>query len=103
MASPIQVTYTPQTTGDHVICYQQTSPVDDGANFCCLTDTTPSTVGVIKIFTIPDVLLNCAGNGGVGAGGTPWDGASPTTFNGYVYPLCNPALKIAWIAQVQFP
>jgi len=103
MPAPINVTYTPQATGDHVICYQQTSPIADGVNFCCITDTTPSTPGIPKIFVIPDVLLDCTGNGGGGTGGTPWDGITETLFNGYVYPVCNPELKVTWAAQVQFP
>jgi hypothetical protein len=101
MAAPLYVSYTPQTTGDHVICYHQVSPVDDGVNFCCITDTTPSAVGVPKVFTIPDVLLDCAGNGGTGTGGTPWDGGTTTNFSGYVYPVCNSDLKVTW-GPVQF-
>jgi len=105
MAAPINVSYTPQSTGDHVICYQQKSPIDDTVNFCCITDTTPSTPGTPKIFVIPDVELNCAGNGGVsiGTGATVWDGITETLFNGYVYPICNSDLKVQWAAQVQFP
>lgn len=97
MAAPLYVKYTPQVSGDHVICYQQTSPNDDGVNFCCFTvNITPGMIGFEQILTVPDVLLDCAGNAGTGTGGTPWDGVTPTNFNGYVYPVCNPDLKVLW-------
>lgn len=99
MASPIQVTYTPQATGDHVICYQQTAPVDDVGNFCCMLDSTVSTPGVPKIFTIPDVEVPSCDYSGTA---TAYGGGAPTTFNGYVYPLCDENLKTSWDAPVIF-
>lgn len=98
-AAPIQVSYTPQTTGNHIICYQQTSPVNDGMNFCCMIDATPSFIGVPKTFTIPDVLFPACDSGSA----TAWNGVDSTTFNGYVYPECNPALKTNWASPVTFP
>ena len=96
---PIDVSYTPQTTGDHVICYQQVSPVNDGVNFCCMRDTTPSIVGVPKVFQIPDVAIPSCDEGGTV---TPFGNLVDTTFNGYVYPVCNIALKTNWSVPVTF-
>lgn len=98
-ASPIYVTYTPQVTGDHVICYQQTVPINDGLNFCCMLDSTPSVIGTPKIFTIPDVSIPACD---VGGSVSPYVGADPTIFNGYVYPICDESLKTAWAAPVTF-
>ena len=99
MASPINVTYTPQTDGDHVICYQQTAPVNDGLNFCCMLDSTPSVVGVPKVFQIPDVEVPACD---VGGSATAYGGILETTFNGYVYPLCDEDLDTTWAAPVTF-
>lgn len=96
---PINVTYTPQVTGDHIICYQQTSPVDDGGNFCCMLDTTPSVIGTPKVFQIPNVAAPSCDYSGTA---TPYGGSVETTFNGYVAPICNPSLQTAWAAPVVF-
>jgi hypothetical protein len=100
---PINVTYTPQIEGDHIICYQQTDPVVDGPNFCCMRDTTPSVVGVPKIFQIPDVAIPSCDEGGTAS---PFLEAATTTFNGYVYPACDLSeahdLKTDWTAPVVF-
>jgi len=102
MATSITVNYTPQTTGNHVICYQQTAPIDDGLNFCCLTDPTvitPALVGVPQVFVIPDIEIACAG---VGSASVYVGGEA--TFNGYVNPACDPSdpavIKTPWDAPV---
>lgn len=102
MASPIQVTYTPQTTGTHVVCYQQVSPIDDLANFCCMLDSTvitPAMVGVPQIFTIPDVEVPSCDAGGTAS---PYLGIETTTFDGYVAPSCNLAMQTPWADPVVF-
>jgi hypothetical protein len=99
MAAPINVSYTPQVTGDHIICYQQIDPVNDGANFCCMLDTTPSTPGVPKVFQIPDVMIPSCDYSGTC---TPYGGILSTTFNGYVAPVCNTGLQTPWTAPVVF-
>ena len=102
MATSITVNYTPQTTGNHKICYQQTFPVDDGLNFCCLTDPTvitPALVGVPQVFVIPDIEIVCAGTGSA----TAYAGGE-ATYNGYVYPDCDttdpPVIITNWDAPV---
>jgi hypothetical protein len=103
MASPINVTYTPQVAGDHIICYQQTSPVADGPTFCCMLDNTPSTPTVPKVFQIPNVEVPSCDVGGSATAYTP---GIETTFNGFVYPACdlsvNHDLKTDWTAPVTF-
>lgn len=96
---PINVTYTPQVTGSHIVCYQQNSPIDDGATFCCMLDNTPSIIGTPKVFQIPDVAFPSCDYSGSATALTPGIG---TTFNGYVAPLCNPALKTPWTDPVIF-
>lgn len=100
MPTPITVSYTPQTTGDHIICYQQTAPVNDGANFCCMLDNTPSVIGVPKNFVIPDVEApSCDYSGSA----TAYGGVVETTLNGYVAPVCNTDLQTFWTAPVVIP
>lgn len=99
MASPINVSYTPQAVGDHVICYQQTAPDNEGVSFCCMLDNTPSTPGVPKVFQIPDVEVPSCDAGGSATAYTP---GVMTTFNGHVYPVCNSDLKTNWVAPVVF-
>lgn len=100
---PIQVTYTPQTVGDHIICYQQINPVNDGVAYCCMRDTTASVVGVPKMFEIPNVAIpSCDESGSC----TAYTALIETTFNGFVYPACdasvNHDLQTAWAVPVTF-
>ena len=102
MATSITVNYTPQTTGNHIICYQQTSPIDDGLSFCCVTDPTvitPALVGVPQVYVIPDIEVACPGVGSA----SPYLGGE-ATYDGYVYPDCEttdpPTIKTDWDAPV---
>jgi hypothetical protein len=99
----INVSYTPQVTGDHIICYQQTAPIVDGANFCCMRDTTPSVVGVPKVFTIPNVVIPSCDESGTCS---PLIPGVDTYFNGYVYPACDLSvdhdLRVQWATTVHF-
>lgn len=103
MANPIIVTYTPQTTGNHRICYKQTDPIND-PSYCCMIDTTVSTPGVPKMYTITDVGVTVCDSGGpVSPVGEDPD---TYTYNGYVQPVCAPddgvTLATVWAAPVDF-
>lgn len=103
MAHPIYVTYTPQTTGSHRICYKQISPVND-ATYCCMLDNTVSTPGTPKTYVIADAgVTECDSGGPI----SPAGGASPSTgvfvYDGYVQPTCDPSdtYLVQWASPIE--
>ena len=96
----IDVTYTPQTTGCHTICYGQTSPNTD-APLCCIVDNTPSIPGTPKTFTIDVAVTPCDTGGPVSPVG-PAPGSY--VYDGYVQPCCavGETLQVEWAIPVSF-
>lgn len=91
----IRVTYTPQVSGCHIICYGQTSPNTDVP--CCITDSTLSVVGTPKTFdiSIGDAICD--------VGGGPVTYVQPIPDNqvyaGTVRPCCDTdpfPLSVSW-------
>lgn len=86
----IEVTYTPETTGCHTICYGQTSPVVDTP--CCIIDNTVSTPGTPKTFLITVGVTACD----TGGPASPVGEAPDTyTYEGTVTPCCG-EFPVAW-------
>lgn len=96
----IDVNYTPQTTGCHIICYGQTSPNTDDP-LCCMVDTTASTPGVPKTFSFQVAVTPCNSGGPVSPVG-PDPGSY--VYDGYVRPCCAPegTLTTDWAVPVTF-
>jgi len=102
----IDVSYTPETTGCHVICFHMKLfvPAGGGGNlgpdveYCCVQDVdiTPAMVGVSRVVQVDaGDDAECPGNFTVvGAIGPNTPGTY--TYEGYVYPCCNPAITVAW-------
>jgi hypothetical protein len=81
MANNITVTYVPQTTGCHNICYKLASgpfPIPPDAAFCCIQDIiiAPNQVGVSRIIVIDAGVTPCTSGSSVTA---------PTIAGTYLY------------------
>ena len=80
MSGEITVNYTPQTSIQHRICYRKGASGD----FCCLIDSTPSTIGVPKSFAF------IVGNPPCGIVPPPdTESCDTQSYEGYVQPICE--------------
>jgi len=89
----LTINYTPQYAGSHRICYRiQASPAN---SYCCLVDSTPSSIGVPKSYVINIGASPCSGVPGVDT-----ESCDPVIYEGYVQPTCDPDSsldqRVAW-------
>jgi len=86
--STITVTYTPQSTGSHRICYRvQATPAN---TYCCEVDVTPSVIGVPKNYIITIGAFPCGSVPGVDL-----ESCDPVVYEGYVQPVCEEESSLA--------
>ncbi len=108
MANNINVTYTPQTTGVHRICYRLLSgpgPIGPDPTYCCIEDIniTPAMVNVVRNAPAIDAGVTACDTGGpITVPGS--NGAGDYVYQGYVQPVCDPAelYIVAWPVDVTF-
>ena len=107
-AYPIYVTYTPETTGCHHICYRLLSgpgPIGPDPTFCCFDDIVISApqVGVPRTAPVIDAgVTACATGGPITVPGS--NGPGEYIYEGYVQPCCDPGdgFKTNWSATVSY-
>jgi hypothetical protein len=85
MAAILSVTYTPNYSGCHRICFRTSQ-----ASYCCYQDDTPTEIGEYKITDIDlDEYAECLVD-------IPFEiGCTDTIVNGYVQPCCIDATSVS--------